>query len=140
MIARLHEVDARVGHDVYEAVLLGQAAGPRAFREVLQRFGFADAGERITKNRLHQLESAKGNFPIHIDPVTKILTKFGLENSVPDFRCCRQAGLFVQPEVATKFLERLGTALSLFDTAEGSKETLGVSWGTEQVRDLHEAA
>ncbi len=88
MVARLEEVHGIFTHCIHDAVLLGEPAGPGAGQEVLQGFWLADSRKRIPLCRLDQVEGTKGNPPVCLHPVPKILPELAVED-----RTARSAGL-----------------------------------------------
>ena len=59
MISRLQKVDAIVVHEIDQAMLLRNAPRPNPCTEVLQRFRFSDAAERLPHNRFDQLQDTE---------------------------------------------------------------------------------
>lgn len=75
MVAPLEEVHLRVEDPVDQAVRSGQPARPDVGAEILERFRLSNARERITEDRLHQVEEAESCGTIGFDEVTKIGAK-----------------------------------------------------------------
>jgi hypothetical protein len=48
-----------------------------------KRLGLPDPDERITDDRLDQLQQAQCGAPIGLNPMTQIIAELGLENDVP---------------------------------------------------------
>jgi len=73
VVASLQEFNA-VGEDViHEAIRFIDPSGPDAATEVLQRFWFADAVERISETRFHQVEHSERGLAVGVDPMAEIL-------------------------------------------------------------------
>lgn len=50
---------------------------------MLQRFGFANAGEGISQNGLDEIQSPESDLAIHLDPVPEIFPKLWLKDRDP---------------------------------------------------------
>lgn len=87
VIASLEEVDAAITDHVDESVLFGETAGPGARGQVLQRFGLAESGERVSEHGLDEVDGPQGRAPVRGDPVPKILEELDLEHGLPLPRC-----------------------------------------------------
>jgi hypothetical protein len=83
VIARLEEIDPIFMDDIDDPVLLGQPPRPRTREDVLQRLGFADAGERISQNGLDEVQSPQSDSAINLDPVPEIFPKLRLKDGDP---------------------------------------------------------
>ena len=57
---------------IYQPVLFIDAAGPATGQTMLERFGLAGAGKRITLNFLDQLDNAKRLFTVLLHPPSQI--------------------------------------------------------------------
>jgi len=77
MVPGLVEINAVSADQIHDPMLLGQAAGPRAGKDILQRLGLADAPERVPQDRLDQVQSTKRHSPIRFYPVPKGLDEPG---------------------------------------------------------------
>jgi hypothetical protein len=80
MVPPLQEVDAVLPDQVDDAVFGGQAAAPHVGPQVLQRFGLADASERVTHHGFDDVERPSGSLGIGRDPPREILAELILEN------------------------------------------------------------
>ena len=79
MVPGLQEVDARRGDEVDETVFLGQAAGPSAGELVLERFGLADASDRVAQHRFDEAQQAQGRGPVGLDPPGEVGQEVAVE-------------------------------------------------------------
>lgn len=68
MVPALKEVDSIVAHEVDESVLLSDPSRPDAGAEVSDGLGLADAPERFSGDRLHEIHDPRGDTTIRGDP------------------------------------------------------------------------
>ena len=68
MIPSLEEVNPIVTDEIDDAVFLRQPPRPRAGVEILERLRLADAGERISKNSLDEIEHFESDLAIRLFP------------------------------------------------------------------------
>ena len=83
MVPRLQEIDPVAADQIYDAVLLGQTAGPDAGGKVFQRFRLADSGKGVAQNRFHNDQGAQGNPSFRGNPMAQVLDKFRMEDRLP---------------------------------------------------------
>jgi len=69
VIAGLQKVYPIVAHQIDEAMLLCQPAGPNACPQMLQRFGFANPPERGAQNGFNEVEGAQRDPAVRGDPI-----------------------------------------------------------------------
>jgi hypothetical protein len=79
VILSLEEIDGIIGDAVYEAVLLSDSPGPAAAEHVFQRFGFSNAFERVSHDRIHQIKYSQRDSALVFDPKSEVLKKLGLK-------------------------------------------------------------
>jgi hypothetical protein len=82
VISCLQEIDAVLANSVYEAVFLGNSAGPATREHIFKWLRLPDAGERIAQNRFNQVKGAQRDFAIRINPISQVFTKFWMENRI----------------------------------------------------------
>ena len=69
VVAGLEEVNPLVTNEVHDPVLLRDAAGPGAWRQVLERFGLSNSREGIAEDRLNKAYHAEGRLSIGSNPI-----------------------------------------------------------------------
>lgn len=80
MITRLEEVDPIRADQIDEAMFLGDAAGPRSRRQVLQWFRFADPHKWIAYDGLDEVEHSQRDGPICRHPEAKVLAELWMKD------------------------------------------------------------
>ena len=83
MIPPLQKIHPVIAHQIHQPVFLGDASGPDAGRQVFERFGFADALERVAHDGFDQFQDAQGHAAVGLNPVTQVFAEFGLEDRYP---------------------------------------------------------
>lgn len=101
MIPTLEKIDPVIADEVDNAMFLGEAAGPDAGGEILEGFGFADAGEGIAHDGLYQVEGAERHLAVSLDPVAQVVTELRLEDGLAVFtsQCRFPGGAFLPKTV-----------------------------------------
>jgi hypothetical protein len=82
VIARLHKRDPCIAHHIDKPVLLRNATAPTIGAYVLQGFGFADAGERISHHGIYQLEDLGNDSAIVLNPPSKVCAKAWIQDAL----------------------------------------------------------
>lgn len=86
MIPGLEEVDAIVGDEVDDPVLLGQSSRPDIRAQMPEGLGLAEPGERVSHHRLYERDNLESDTPVVFDPVPKVFSELVLKNAVPTSR------------------------------------------------------
>lgn len=79
VIPGLNEDDAIGKYYVHKPVLLSNPARPGVGSESFQRLRFANTGERVSEDGIHQVEDAEGCFSVRVDPPPQILETVRVE-------------------------------------------------------------
>lgn len=82
MVPRLKEIDPIPAYPVNNSVFLSQPPGPDPRADVFERLRLPNPVKGVAKRCLHQVHRPEGNPSIYFDPVTKVLSKFGMENGI----------------------------------------------------------
>jgi hypothetical protein len=83
VISGLEKVDAFRSDAVNESMLLGDASRPALGKRVSERFGFTESLEGVAQNGFNQVQHSDSGIAVGPDPIPKILSELGLENSEP---------------------------------------------------------
>ena len=83
MIAGLEKVNAFRRDAVNESMLLRDASRPAPGKRVSERFRFAQSVKRVAQNGFNQVQDSDCGIAVGPNPILKILSELGLENSEP---------------------------------------------------------
>lgn len=80
MVSGLQEVNLIFAHQVNDAVLLRQPAGPCPWSQVSKRLRFACPGKGISQNGVDQVKCSQGKFPVGLHPEMQVFNEFGVKD------------------------------------------------------------
>ena len=83
MVSSLKEIDSTLTNHVDDAVFFCESSRPSAGRKIFQRLRFSDSSEGIPNNSFDEVQRAKSNFSIGLDPEPEVLNELRLENGHP---------------------------------------------------------
>jgi hypothetical protein len=86
VIPSLEEIDAIVGDEVDDPVLLGQPSRPDIRAQMPKGFRLAQTGKGVRHDGLDERHDLESDAPVLFDPVSKVLSELVLKNAVPTSR------------------------------------------------------
>ena len=88
VVPRLKKVNAVLLHEINDAMLISQPPRPHVSPKPFQRLRLPDSDERITKDRLHEIEQSQSEFAIVGNEIGEILNESRVEDRFAH-SCCR---------------------------------------------------
>src|SRR5579883_3087490 len=94
VISGLQEIDCFIGDPVDQAMFLSDSSGVTAAEHISQWLGLSGTYERVSHDRVHEVEDPQRDRPLVLDPEAEILKKLGLKYRDPFSRALHQGSLF----------------------------------------------
>ena len=80
VVTGLKKIDGFVVDTVDQPVFLGNTPRPTACEHIPERLGLAGTLERIAHNCLNQIEHSNCDVPVGFNPISQVLSEFGMED------------------------------------------------------------